>query len=155
MRRNDSKVDRETGMHFANVPVRPLEFRFKFLVLLQLCAICPIIFARTGESLDFTALVPKYEAAVRENESSPAAHMDLGFIYLALAAMDQAALEFEEALRLDAMPVEQYYWLGRLSYLRTKFDDAIPLFQAALQLRAGLGRAVCRVGIVLLSTAPV
>ena len=88
-----------------------------------------------------------YEEAVTKNESSIAAHMDLGFVYLALAAMDQATLEFEEALRLDVMPAEQYYWLGRLDYLRTKFDDAIPSFQSAIQLQANWGEAHAELGL--------
>lgn len=100
-----------------------------------------------NEFLDFNELVPRYEEAVKQNESSIAAHMDLGFVYLALAAVDEAQIEFEEALRLDTMPAEQYYWLGRVDYLRTKFDDAIPSFRAAIELLPTWGEAHAELGL--------
>ena len=119
----------------------------KFFLLLHLILLYSVTIAQTSELLDFNELVPRHEEAVKRNQSSITAHMDLGFVYLALAAVDEAQLEFEEALRLDAMPAEQYYWLGRVDYLRTRFDDAIPSFRAAIQLLPTWGEAHAELGL--------
>ena len=122
-------------------------FRFEIILAALFMLLISAAAAQADEFLDFNELVPQYEEAVKRNESSISAHMDLGFVYLALAAVDEAQLEFEEALRLDPMPAEQYYWLGRVDYLRTKFDDAIPSFRAAIELLPTWGEAHAELGL--------
>ena len=90
---------------------------------------------QANERLDFKQLVAEFEQVTRENPASVSVTMNLGFVYLALAAMGKASATFETATRLDPSLAEAHYWIGRINYLQTKYEKAIPSFQAAINLR--------------------
>ena len=62
------------------------DFPFKSFLLLLLFLLHAVAIAQANELLDFNELVPRYEKAVRKGQSSIAAHMNLGFVYLGVGS---------------------------------------------------------------------
>lgn len=85
--------------------------------------------------------VTQAKQAVDENPTSTSAHLNLGFAYLELGSMQQAEAEFKGVVRLDPHAPSGYYWLGGVYFLQARYEDAIDVFQRALEQLPGWSAA--------------
>ena len=105
----------------------------------------PFIKARAG--VDFAEIADRHQRAVDENSKSPKAHLNLGFVYLAVADMEQAESAFENVIHLAPKDTAGYYWLGGLYFLQEKYEQSIDVFQRALREFPDWGKAHAALGI--------
>ena len=91
--------------------------------------------------------VTQAKQAVDENPTSAAAHLNLGFAYLELGSMGQAEAEFKSVMRLDPHVPSGYYWLGGVYFLQARYEEAIDVFQRALEQLPGWSAAYHALGM--------
>jgi tetratricopeptide (TPR) repeat protein len=84
---------------------------------------------------DFTRALPLLQAAVREQPSSDAAHVNLGATLYRLQRDEPAREEFERAVRINPKNVSAQESLGRLSMETRRPDEAAKALLTALQLQ--------------------
>jgi tetratricopeptide (TPR) repeat protein len=128
------------------------------LILAILLLFCLLASSEGSEEFALSEVVAKYRKAVDENPVSVEAYMNLGFVYLALDAMEQAVEAFQNVPacaasvaasrpHLDSKFAESYYWLGRIKYLQEKYDESISSFQTAVSLLSNWGEAYAELGL--------
>ena len=103
------------------------------LILIGLLALSCSGVAQGQLEIDLIETVTQAKQAVDENPTSTAAHLNLGFAYLELGSMQQAKAEFESVVRLDPHAPGGYYWLGGVYFLQARYEEAIDVFQRALE----------------------
>jgi len=131
-------------------------FTYKFFALISitLLLLCPSFTATLADEFDLGEVVSKYQREVTENPKSVEAYMNLGFVYLALDAMEPAIKTFQNVLRLDSTSAEGHYWLGRTYYLQEKYayyqkkyEASIASFRTATNLCPDWGEAYAELGL--------
>ena len=103
------------------------------LILIGLLALSCSGAAQGQLEIDLIETVTQAKQTVDENPTSTAAHLNLGFAYLELGSMQQAKAEFESVVRLDPHAPGGYYWLGGVYFLQARYEEAIDVFQRALE----------------------
>lgn len=80
-------------------------------------------------------------AAVREDPSSPRAHINLGNVYVRLGRLDEAEAHFREALRLAPDDPIAHFNLGNTLVIGGELSGASHHYREALRLDPGLAAA--------------
>ena len=119
-------------------------FNFVLVIFLGLLLV-PFIEANVG--VNFAEIADRHRRAVDENPMSPQAHLNLGCVYLAVAAMEQAEGAFENAIQLAPKDNAGYYWLGGTYFLQEKYEQSIDVFQRALQKFPDWRKAYAALGL--------
>ena len=111
------------------------------LILIGILGFTCLSVAQEKLEIDLIETVTEAKQTVDENPASTAAHLNLGFAYLELGSMRQAEAEFKSVVRLDPHVPSGYYWLGGVYFLQARYEDAIDVFQRALERLPGWGAA--------------
>ena len=111
------------------------------LILIGILGFTCLSVAQEKLEIDLIETVTQAKQAVDENPTSRSARLDLGFAYLELGSMRQAEAEFKSVVRLDPHAPSGYYWLGGVYFLQARYEDAINVFQRALERLPGWGAA--------------
>ena len=119
-------------------------FNFVLGIFLGLLLV-PFVEANVG--VNFAEIADRHRRAVDENPMSPQAHLNLGCVYLAVAAMEQAENAFENAIQLAPKDNAGYYWLGGTYFLQEKYEQTIDVFQRALQKFPDWRKAYAALGL--------
>ena len=95
----------------------------------------------------FDKAIAQYQKVLDENPTSVDAHLNLGLAYVSFGAMDEAAVTFEGALRLDANDTAAYFCLGA-TYLRQQdYENAITVFEKAIRYFPDWAQAYAQLGM--------
>ncbi len=97
--------------------------------------------------MDYAEIAARYQRDIDENPMSAKAHLNLGFVYLAVASMEQAEATFENVVHLAPQDAAGYYWLGGVCFLQEKYERSIDVFQRALQVFPDWGEAYAALGL--------
>ncbi len=111
------------------------------LILIGILGSSCLSAAQEKLEVDLIETVTQAKQSVDENPTSTSAHLNLGFAYLELGSMQQAEAEFKNVVRLDPHAPSGYYWLGGVYFLQARYEEAIEVFQRALEQLPGWSAA--------------
>ena len=117
------------------------------LILIGILGSSCLSAAQEKLEMDLIETVTQAKQAVDENPTLTAARLNLGFAYLELGSMQRAEAEFKSVVRLDPHAPSGYYWLGGVYFLQARYEEAIDVFQRALEQLPGWGAAYHALGM--------
>ena len=108
-------------------------------------------FLNLGSAAERAADLDAAEVAYRTASAlsaQPFSRLDLGRLYLQANRLDEALVQFREALQIDPGLGEAHNNIGKIHEMRQQYDEALKEYQLAVQAKPYLAVPYCNIGFL-------